>query len=494
VTEEAAGREEAPQTKSRGLVIKTGALARIMEGLGARAAMAAPRNPFAPAEPPPGVVPKGAPMMGLDEALTTWGNNGWADWAPAGCGQQFIGYPALALLAQQPEYRRMAEIIAKEMTRRWIKLTATGEEDDARAHKLRELDAELRRWKVEDLFRQVAEMDGFFGRGQIFVDLGTARVDAPLVIGPKTIAKGSLKGLRTVEPLWTYPNEYDTANPLSAGFYKPQSWWVLARKVHASRLLTFVGREVPDLLKPAYSFGGLSLTQMAKPYVDAWLRTRQSVSDLTHSFSVQGIKGNLGAMLQDGALDADSYVNRAELFNRTRDNRGLMLLDKETEEFFNVTTPLTTLDHLQAQSQEHMASVSGIPLVKLLGITPSGLNASSEGEIRVFYDWVRAQQRQLFSDNLTRLLEIFQLNLFGEIDPQIGFEFVPLWEMSEKERAEVRKADADTAAVYVAAGVVMPEEVREVLANTEDSLFPNLELDVLPEAPEDDAEGGDPEE
>lgn len=472
-------------------------LARVNERL--RPFIAA-HDAFRPAAPPPGVVPADAGRLAMDEDMAGWAassvSTGWADWSGAISGQHFLGYPALALMAQQPEYRRMSEIFAKEMTRRWVKLVSTGEKDEARAHKLRTLEAEMRRFKLEDIFRQIAEMDGFFGRGQIFIDMGTSRVDAPLVVSPNTIRPGSVKGFRTLEPLWSYPNDYDTSDPLSEGFYRAKSWWVMGRKVDATRLLTFVGREVPDILKPTYSFGGLSLTQMAQPYVERWLRTVKSVSDLLHSFSVQGIKGNMAANMETGSLDAESYINRAELFNRTRDNRGLMLLDKDTEEFFNVTTPLTTLDALQAQSQEQMAAVSGIPLVKLLGITPSGLNASSDGEIRVFYDWIKAQQQQLFSDNLTRILQILQLNVFGEIDEEIGFEFVPLWEMSEREVAEVRKMEADTEAVYITAGVIAPEEVRERLANSETSMFPNLDLDTIPETAddvEDDAEGNEAE-
>ena len=66
------------------------------------------------------------------------------------------------------------------------------------------------------------------------------------------------------------------------------TWYVIAGKeLHVSRFLTFVGREVPDMLKPAYSFGGLSIYQMLKPYVDNWLRTRQSVSDLVQKYSYQ---------------------------------------------------------------------------------------------------------------------------------------------------------------------------------------------------------------
>jgi hypothetical protein len=131
-----------------------------------------------------------------------------------------------------------------------------------------------------------------------------------------------------------------------------------------------VGREVPDILKPAYAFGGLSMSQMAKPYVDNWLRTRQAVTDLIESFSVSGVYTNMRSRsLQGGGVEALEAHRDVQLM---RSNAGTLVLDKETEEFFNVSTPLGTLDALQAQSQRaNVDSASGIPLVILLGITPN---------------------------------------------------------------------------------------------------------------------------
>jgi phage-related protein (TIGR01555 family) len=340
-------------------------------------------DPFKPAKPPPGVLPKGIAFdQAINPAALQWAANG-----TVGEGLVFLGYPALAEMAQRPENRRIVEIIAKEMTRKWVRLVGTGDAGEDKAERIAQLEKALKKYGVQDLFRRAAEHDGYFGRGQIYVDIRGSKPELPLVISSKTIKQGALQALRLIEPVWTYPTEYDSSNPLSDDFYRPRGWYVMGQRVHASRMLTFVGREVPDILKPAYSFGGLALTQMAIPYVQNWLRTRQSVSDLLHSFSVSGLKTNMGSVL-DGEDDGLGMYARAQMFNQTRDNRGLMLIDKDTEEFFNVSTPLTTLDKLQAQSQEHMASVSGIPLVKLLGITPSGLNATSDGEIRVFYDWI----------------------------------------------------------------------------------------------------------
>jgi uncharacterized protein len=443
-------------------------------------------TPYTIPPPYPGVLPKGAASMAQDNAIGAAYN-----FAPSSYGTGLLseglvwpGYAILAELSQRAEYRRISETLAREMTRKWIKLQATG--DDDKSDKIQKLEAAFDKHRIRDLFRAMAEADGFFGRGQLYIDTGYTQdpdeLITPLILSPSKIKKGGLKSFRAVSAMWTYPTGYNSIEPLAPHYYEPTSWFVMGKKVHASRLLTFIGRELPDILRPAYNFCGLSMSQMAKPYVDNWLRTRQSVSDLLHSFSVSGIKTNMQATL--GGIGGDDMLVRAQLFNQTRDNRGLFMLDRETEDFFNVSTPLGTLDHLLAQSQEQMASVSGIPLVKLLGITPSGLNASSDGEIRAFYDFIGSYQQHLFGRHLETVLKIIQLNEFGAIDDSIGFRFEPLWELNETERASVRKTDVDTAVELINAGVLHPEEERKRLATTEDSLYHGLDVDDVPEPPE----------
>lgn len=441
-------------------------------------------------KPLPGVVP---PVAWAEMANDAGIQNafGFANAAfGAGSGFFWPGYTVLAEWAQRPEYRRIAETISKECTRRWIKLHTSGDGD--KSAKIKKMNAEIKRLKVRDAYRECIQQDGLFGRSHIYIDTGHTEdrdeLVTPLFVDKAKVGIGGLKRLRVVEPMWTYPGDYNAIDPLTPDYYRPTTWWVMSKKIHSTRLQTMVLRDVPDLLKPAFQFGGLSMSQMLKPYVDNWLRTRQSVSDLLHSFSVSGIKTNMDSVLQGGT--SDSLITRAELFNRHRDNRGLFLLDKETEEFFNVTTPLSSLDKLQAQSQEHISSIAGIPLTILLGITPSGLNASSEGEIRTFYAWIEAIQEDFIRDPLTRILKLIQLSLFGSIDPDIDFSFVPLWSLDDAALATKRKTEADTASVYVNAGIVSPDEERQRLAQDDEGIYSNIDLST-PAPPPPGAEGED---
>lgn len=451
---------------------------------------------IAPPSIPAGVVPeaKKAEVIAMDSALTPV-----YDFANlAFNGLAFPGYPYLAELTQRPEYRKISEVIAKEMTRKWGKVVSSGDED--KTDRIAEIEKELKRLNVRDLFRCAAEHDGFFGRAQIYIDVeapggGLASEDPKeletrLLRDPAKIKKGALRGFKLIEPMWTYPYLYNSDNPLSPDYYKPTSWFVMGKQVHSSRLLTMVSRPMPDMLKPAYNFGGLSLSQMVKPYVDNWIRTRDSVSDLVHSFSTSGILTDLSSILNNGA--GEELFHRLDMFNRTRDNRGVMALNKESEEFFQFNTPLGGVDALQAQAQEQMASVPGIPIVKLLGIQPAGLNASSDGEIRVFYDHIHSTQEDIFADPIKVVLEVVQLSRFGDIDPEIGFEFEPLWQMDDEALSRIRKSDADAAAVYIEAGVLSAEEERTRLGSDPNSGYAGINLDSpLPLDDGDDTDGGD---
>jgi uncharacterized protein len=64
------------------------------------------------------------------------------------------------------------------------------------------------------------------------------------------------------------------------------------------------------------------------------------------------------------------------------------------------------------------------------------LNASSAGELRAFADSIHSYQEGFFRPNLKTILSLVQLNLFGEVDPGITFDFVPLTEeLTDSERA-----------------------------------------------------------
>ena len=137
-----------------------------------------------------------------------------------------------------------------------------------------------------------------------------------------------------------------------------------------------------------------------------------------------------------------------------------------------------------------MCSISRTSAIILTGISPSGLNASSEGEIRVFYDWISAVQEAYYLEPLTICIKVIMLHLWGEIDDSINIKFKPLWQMSPQEESAIRLSDAQADAIYLDRSVVDQEEVREKLARDTNSGWDGLDTSVvvMPEPEPDDGE------
>lgn len=416
----------------------------------------------------------------------------------------FPGYPALAAMSQSSDYRSVAETTATEMTREWgrFKIDDADTVDDdeltdrelallekekeaqqrVRLEKINALTDAFKLHDIRTLVRKAIEVEYGMGRAQIYIDLGASNDSLPFVMDERGVKKDALKGFQLIEPMWSTPSAYNANDPTKPDFYVPNKWFVLGREVHSDRLMTLIMRPVPDMLKPAYNFGGISMFQLMKPYVERYQRTADSVSQLVRAFSMTILSTDMSGILADGESDA-SLSLRVGLFNRYRDNTNTMTLDKESEEISQINTPLTGLPDLLTKSQEQMAAPSHTPLVKLLGVTPSGLNASSDGEIRVYYDFIAAQQEAHLRPILDKISALMQLSLFGEVDNAIVWEFNPLYQLDAKELAEVQEVKSRTTSALIDRGVISAEEARQALSSDENSPYSGIDVDDVPEAP-----------
>lgn len=117
---------------------------------------------------------------------------------------------------------------------------------------------------------------------------------------------------------------------------------------------------------------------------------------------------------------------------------------------------------------------------------------SSEGEIKVYDDTIMAYQSRFIAPNLTKIINFEQLSLFGEIDPAITYKFMPLREMTQAEKGQKEKDDADRNQKYVDMGALHPAEVRAVIINDPDLPYTELDPDDVPDLLSEEQQGLEP--
>lgn len=393
--------------------------------------------------------------------------------------QTFIGYPSCSLLAQDGLMQAGVCTLADEMVRTWPVYAcaeAGGADDAARLNEAAEaLD-------VRGAFQRMAEYCGYFGGGMIWLDLGKTREELakPISLSPAFIAPGSLKRLVPVEPYNCAPLDYESADPLDKWYFRPRLWYVTGvGPVHASHFLRFVPAEPPLLLRPSYNFFGVPQVQVALDYLRHFTGTRESAARLLRKFSLTVLKTDMDAVLY-GSDDSGVRARLQHLADH-RDNDGIYAISNEDEEIVQLNTPLTGVTEIVRQALELLACVWRIPVVKFLGISPGGFNATGESDLRSFYDHVESQRAKIFGHNFETLTRLLCLSTLGREARDIGWEWPSLWTMTRRERAEIAKIEADTAAVYFNIGALAPEEIRAALAGEDGGRYAGIDPEDAPE-------------
>jgi uncharacterized protein len=110
-----------------------------------------------------------------------------------------------------------------------------------------------------------------------------------------------------------------------------------------------------------------------------------------------------------------------------------------------------------------ISAATGYPMTLLFGMSPAGLSATGESDIRLYYDKVADQQKRALLPALRRLVSlIFRAKkgpTNGKEPENWTIRFRPLWQLDDVQQATARKMQADADCEYVNASVLTPEEV-----------------------------------
>lgn len=319
-----------------------------------------------------------------------------------------------------------------------------------------------------------------YGGAFIYINTDDTNLSLPLYINEKTASTNKITGLTVIEPWQAAPVQVNTFNPLKNNYMQPDLWWVLGASstVHKTRLIPIVFYSVPDLIKPLYNYLGLPLSFYMKNYVSNADTVRQSISDLVLRFRTKIIK-TTAQKIADPQTQA-----RVKYMNATSNNLATLLLAKD-EEWIETVTSLSGMDNLLSQMYELMtASTRGIPVTKLLGLSPRGFNATGEYDENNFYDVIDGYAKSVVIPIMEKAAEYVLCFKAGILD-EPKYEFNPRKQIRPKEQAEINNLKADYISKLIMSGVVTGKDA--IRAISEDNFkFDWIDLEDYnsPENPE----------
>lgn len=404
----------------------------------------------------------------------------------------FIGWQQCALLAQHWLISNACSIPAKDAIRNgWINTFAdadkeetTGEEKEKEQKFLNELNEITNtKFKLTEKLIQWITKYNIYGIGIALPKIDGIDYEKPY--NPDGIKKGAFKGIAIIDPYWLTP-QFDQdvmIDPTHPNFYKPTHYLTAdGKKIHASHFIIIRRKEVPDILKPSYYYGGIPLTQEIYERVYAAEKSANEQPLLLLTKRINGWKVDLNEFF----LNPKKYEQRIRNFTEKRDNQGVLLIDHE-DDMFQIDTTLSDLDQVVMSQYKLVAAVARIPVDKLFELNPSGtLSNSGDFNIKNYTQDLNTIQNDLDKPFIDRINEIVMRSYYGRKD-RIAIVFNPTDNPTAQEQATNVKTEVDTLQALIGNNVITTEEARQKLIADKRNGFLFLDEEA-PEQEQDNAE------
>lgn len=320
-----------------------------------------------------------------------------------------------------------------------------------------------------------------------------------------TIGRDQFKGILVLDRWMVQPTLTDTVTELGPDLGKPAYYVPNAnapalrgRFVHHSRVIRFEGVELPYWQAQTEMGWGASVVERLYDRLVGFDSATQGAAQLVYkahirTLQIEGLIDILGA---GGSKAQEVLAKRVEAVRLFQSIEGLTLLDAK-DKFEAHSYSFAGLPDVLAQFAQQISGAAEIPLVILFGQSPAGFS-TGETDVRNYYDAIGARQESRLRSPLAKVLAVLSRSELDRPLPEgFGFGFEPLWQLSDKEKAEIAErvtttvVNAEEAGLLPAGGALkelrQSADVTGIWSNITDAQIADAE--AAPPIPPDD--GGD---
>ena len=358
---------------------------------------------------------------------------------------------------------------AQDETREWRGWQAS----NAQIEKLEETE---RRLGVQRTTKQARTLARLFGGSVMFVGTGDKLESEELKL--EAIKRDGIKFLHVVSRYRVTAGRVitDVTSPWfgSHEYYQVNSTQGVQVQVHPSRVIRFLGAETPDIVE-SQGWGDSALQAVDDAVKDAGV-CAGGIAQLIWEAKIDVVKI---PGLMDGVSRAEyreALIARMQLANVAKSTVNALLMDKE-EEWERIQQNFGTLPDILKMYLLIVSGAADIPATRMLGQSPAGMSATGESDIRNYYDRISSDQKNELQPTIAPLDEMLIRCALGSRPKDIYYEWNPLWQQTEMEKATTAKSKADTFSIDVSSAIIPESALLEMRVNqlVEDGTYPGIE-------------------
>lgn len=376
--------------------------------------------------------------------------------------------------------------VAEDMTKRGIEIFSAA--DPAQIEQLHSIWRDMHLW---DQICETIKWGRLYGGAVGVLLIDGQKLDTPLRI--ETVGRNAFKGIYPLDRWTAQPVLTDLVREFGPDLGKPTFYDVNAdntnvlagQRVHYTRVVRIDGVDLPFYQRMAENLWGQSIIERLWDRLLAFDSTTQGAAQLVYkahlrTYSIEGLREILAA----GGPASKGLAAQIDFARLMQSNEGMTLMDSK-DKFEAHSYSFSGLDTVLLQFSQQLSGALQIPLVRLFGQSPAGLNATGESDIRNYYDGIGQQQEHRLRSPLSRILHLSWRSIFGQPMPAgSNFNFRPLWVMSDGEKANIGATTTGAVVQAESSGLVRRATALRELRQTSHvtGLWQNISDDEIEEA------------
>jgi len=376
--------------------------------------------------------------------------------------------------------QKTINIPAGDRTREWRTFIFDDDQGDGSVDALKKRKKDTRMFDLEKAekklnlkkkYTDAIKWGALYG-GAVLIMGTKQKLDTPLV--PENVKKDDLQYVLCVDRNRIAPEGASfVMDPADPDFGLP-AMYILSEsmvRVHHSRIIRFGGVELPWDAWVNNGYWDDSVLQAAYSAMMNADTSTANVATMLFEANVDVIKANQLAETLAKKNGEAIITKRFQVSQLMKGINRTLLLDG-TEEYEKKSNSFQNLEPLLARFLTNYCGAVDIPVSRFMGTSATGLNANGDNDVRNYYDGIKNKQESDDRPRLERFDEVFVRSVLGTMPDDYRFEFNSLWQMSDKEQADIEKTNADRDKIYLDAGVITEGTVAKDLK--ENGVYKNL--------------------
>lgn len=391
--------------------------------------------------------------------------------------------------------RKIVDTIPEDMCKNWIKINT--QLDPA---SIKQLEKTIRRTQTKEKILEGLKWGRLYGgtAGIILLEGQEDMLDQPL--NYDLIMPGSYKGLLILDR-WSgiSPNLSLVDDINSPEFGLPEYYQINTQNarsytVHHSRIVRFIGNKLPQWESWAEQQWGASVIESMYDELKKRDNTSYNIANLVFLANLRIYKTDMLTDmmgLSDPQIQQDFY-NTMQAINMMMNNQSMTVIGTG-EEFDTKQYAFSGINDIYESFMLDVAGACEIPVTRLFGRAPAGMDATGESDMNNYYDTIEEKQEAYLSPVLDKLLPIVALSTWGKVPTDLDFDYNPLRKADPKENAELSKSMTESVvSVYTASIISQKTALKELRQQYEiTGMWSNITDEDIEKADDSSDFGGD---